>query len=51
MLLEARNRINADPDLNKNSGTKTNLDLVRCDVGNIPMQSESVDALHAGAGK
>ena len=48
MLLEARNRISADPDLGDDS-IKTKLDLVRCDVGEIPMKTESVDALHAGA--
>eukprot|EP00559_Dactyliosolen_fragilissimus_P005835 CAMPEP_0184858782 /NCGR_PEP_ID=MMETSP0580-20130426/3833_1 /TAXON_ID=1118495 /ORGANISM="Dactyliosolen fragilissimus" /LENGTH=428 /DNA_ID=CAMNT_0027355089 /DNA_START=21 /DNA_END=1307 /DNA_ORIENTATION=- len=49
MLLEARNRIQKDPELNTNDPSSTKLDLVRCDVGNIPMVSESVDALHAGA--
>ena len=48
MLLEARNRISSDPDLSSNS-IKTKLDLVRCDVGEIPMKSDAVDALHAGA--
>jgi len=47
MLKEARRRIQADPDLTSSSATS--LDLVRCDVGDIPMVSESVDALHAGA--
>jgi len=54
MLGEARNRIRSDPVLsspstNNDSTTKTRLDLVRCDVGDIPMVSDSVDALHAGA--
>ena len=54
MLNEARRRIVADPILSPSGGgggrsTKTKLDLVRCDVGRIPMRSESVDALHAGA--
>lgn len=48
MLLEARNRISSDPDLGGDS-IKTKLDLVRCDVGEIPMKTGSVDALHAGA--
>jgi ubiquinone/menaquinone biosynthesis C-methylase UbiE len=48
MLLEARNRITSDPDLNSNNA-QTKLDLVRCDVGEIPMMSDSVPALHAGA--
>jgi len=49
MLQEARRRINADPDLKKRDANKTRLDLVRCDVGKIPMRSESINALHAGA--
>jgi len=48
MLREARKRINSDTELN-DGNTNTRLDLVRCDVGNIPMISESVDAFHAGA--
>mmetsp|Transcript_10623 Transcript_10623/g.16002 ORF Transcript_10623/g.16002 Transcript_10623/m.16002 type:complete len:419 (-) Transcript_10623:4552-5808(-) len=48
MLLEARNRILSDNDLSSGS-IRTKLDLVRCDVGEIPMQSDAVDALHAGA--
>ncbi len=48
MLLEARNRISSDPDLSGKS-IKTSLDLVRCDVGQIPMRDDSIDALHAGA--
>lgn len=47
MLLEARRRIQSEPSLT--APGKTRLDLVRCDVGNIPMKSESIDALHAGA--
>ena len=47
MLTEARRRIKADPTL---SQLKSNqLELVRLDVGRIPMQTGSVDALHAGA--
>lgn len=53
MLLEARRRIEADPKLSSSSSSgprkKTSLDLVRLDVGRIPMQDASVDALHAGA--
>ena len=48
MLSEARRRIEADGDL-KNGNGSTKIDLIRCDVGNIPMQTESVPALHAGA--
>jgi ubiquinone/menaquinone biosynthesis C-methylase UbiE len=48
MLTEARRRIRADPKLSSSS-LKTRLDLVRLDVGQIPMQTESVDCLHAGA--
>eukprot|EP00979_Chaetoceros_neogracilis_P017803 scaffold10272_cov276-Chaetoceros_neogracile.AAC.37 len=48
MLSEARRRIETDNEL-KNGKGFTKLDLIRCDVGNIPMQSESVPALHAGA--
>jgi SAM-dependent methyltransferase len=48
MLSEARRRIEADGDL-KNGNSFTKIDLIRCDVGNIPMQTESVPALHAGA--
>jgi ubiquinone/menaquinone biosynthesis C-methylase UbiE len=47
MLTEARRRIRANVELR--SLNKTRLDLVRCDVGNIPMQDKSVDAFHAGA--
>lgn len=50
MLTEARRRIRADTDLqNIEQGGGTKLDLVRCDVGEIPMADESVPALHAGA--
>ena len=48
MLEEARRRIRADPSLSPDR-LKTRLDLVRLDVGRIPMKTESVDALHAGA--
>lgn len=48
MLAEARRRIRADPALAASSSA-TRLDLVRCDVGAIPMADASVDALHAGA--
>ena len=48
MLTEARRRINADPELSPKA-LKTSLDLVRLDVGQIPMSTESVDCLHAGA--
>jgi len=44
MLTEARRRIQGDQKL-KN----TRVELVRLDVANIPMQSNSVNALHAGA--
>ena len=46
MLAEARRRIRADPEI---TSSPARLDLVRCDVGNIPMTSASVDAFHAGA--
>lgn len=46
MLTEARRRIRADPEI-ANSSTK--LDLVRCDVGQIPMKTNSIDVFHAGA--
>ena len=49
MLQEARRRINADPELRGRKAGQTRLDLVRLDVGNIPMREGSVDALHAGA--
>lgn len=48
MLTEARRRINADAKLSSNQ-LKTSLDLVRLDVGRIPMRNETVDCLHAGA--
>jgi hypothetical protein len=48
MLDEARRRIQADSDLSSNK-LKTQLDLVRLDVGQIPMKNASIDALHAGA--
>ena len=46
MLTEARRRIDGDLGLTNKS---TRLELVRLDVANIPMQSNSVNALHAGA--
>ena len=46
MLKEARQRIRADTDIKSSS---TRLDLVRCDVAKIPLASDSIDALHAGA--
>jgi len=49
MLTEARRRINAEPKLSKNALKKTTLELVRLDVGQIPMRNNSVDCLHAGA--
>jgi ubiquinone/menaquinone biosynthesis C-methylase UbiE len=49
MLDEARRRIQADRELSGGSKLKTKLDLVRLDVGQIPMKNASVDALHAGA--
>lgn len=45
MLQEARRRIN----LEGLSDKKTRLDLIRLDVGKIPMRDNSVDALNAGA--
>jgi ubiquinone/menaquinone biosynthesis C-methylase UbiE len=48
MLLQARQFINQDPDIiTKNRMTQ--LELIRLDVGQIPMKNESIDALHAGA--
>lgn len=49
MLQEARRRIKADSELRERTAGQTRLDLVRLDVGNIPMRSDAVDALHAGA--
>ena len=46
MLNEARRRIREDADI---ANAPTKLDLVRCDVGRIPMRTDSVDAFHAGA--
>lgn len=46
MLKEARQRIRADTDI---KSSLTRLDLVRCDVAKIPLASDSIDALHAGA--
>jgi len=39
MLTEARRRF----------GNNNSLELIQCDVGKIPMQDGSIDALHAGA--
>ena len=47
MLTEARRRIESEPKLANLKNTK--LELVRLDVGQLPMRSSSVDALHAGA--
>lgn len=47
MLVEAGRRIRAEPALLTNKSTK--LELIRLDVGQIPMKNNSVDALHAGA--
>jgi SAM-dependent methyltransferase len=49
MLTEARRRINSDPNLSPSKQIKTSLELVRLDVGRIPMQNSTVDCLHAGA--
>ena len=47
MLTEARRRISEESKLSALKTTK--LDLVRLDVGQIPMKDESIDCLHAGA--
>lgn len=47
MLKEAQRRIRLEKAKMLNS--KTKLDLIRCDVGQIPLQSNTIDALHAGA--
>lgn len=47
MLTEARRRIGEESKLSALKTTK--LDLVRLDVGQIPMKDESIDCLHAGA--
>jgi ubiquinone/menaquinone biosynthesis C-methylase UbiE len=68
MLMEARRRIEADPQLSsskrrrrpggsaaaasaaaKETAAPSSLDLVRLDVGAIPMRDGTVDCLHAGA--
>lgn len=51
MLLEARRRLSQDPLFQSSSRTTRSrrVDLVRLDVGQIPMQDSSVDCLHAGA--
>ncbi|KAL7534113.1 hypothetical protein ACHAXR_005637, partial [Thalassiosira sp. AJA248-18] len=46
MLSEARRRIRSDSEI---ASSSTKLDLVRCDVANIPMKTGSIDAFHAGA--
>lgn len=48
MLTEARRRIAAEPNVFGKLQT-TKLDLVRLDVGQLPFQSDSINALHAGA--
>jgi len=48
MLEEARRGIKVDSELTSGK-LKTRLDLVRLDVGKIPMKNDSIDALHAGA--
>jgi hypothetical protein len=49
MLAEARRRINADPKLSPTKGSlMTCLDLVRLDVGQIPMQTETYRVLKPG---
>lgn len=47
MLLEAGRRIRSEPDLL--SSKTTNIELIRLDVGQIPMKNNTIDALHAGA--
>lgn len=47
MLTEARRRIESEPKLANLKNTK--LELIRLDVGQLPMRSSSIDALHAGA--
>ena len=51
MLLETRQRIERDPELCSDAKPRkrTRLDLIRLDVGHIPIKDASVDALHAGA--
>eukprot|EP00588_Corethron_pennatum_P012971 CAMPEP_0194279596 /NCGR_PEP_ID=MMETSP0169-20130528/14019_1 /TAXON_ID=218684 /ORGANISM="Corethron pennatum, Strain L29A3" /LENGTH=416 /DNA_ID=CAMNT_0039024043 /DNA_START=19 /DNA_END=1269 /DNA_ORIENTATION=- len=55
MLSEARRRISQERLTREQGGIvtgtdgRTTLELVRLDVGNIPMADESIDALHAGA--
>eukprot|EP00978_Attheya_sp_CCMP212_P033161 scaffold132545_cov47-Attheya_sp.AAC.2 len=49
MLMEARRRIQAESFSKSSSKSKSKLQLVRCDVGQIPMQTASVPAVHAGA--
>lgn len=49
MLTEARRRIVADRELSRGPSSATKLDLVRLDVGCLPMKNNSVDAMNAGA--
>jgi ubiquinone/menaquinone biosynthesis C-methylase UbiE len=49
MLMEARRRIQAESSNISSGKSNTKLQLVRCDVGQIPMQTASVPAVHAGA--
>jgi len=51
MLTEARRRFNLMENTRKRSSktSKTKLELIQCDVAKIPMQDESINALHAGA--
>merc|ERR1712008_502441 len=46
MGAESRRRIVADASV---GDSDTKLELVRCDVAQLPLQDGSVDALHAGA--
>jgi ubiquinone/menaquinone biosynthesis C-methylase UbiE len=48
MLSEAHRRITAEPNISPNALKMTRLDLVRLDVGRIPMQDALVDCFHAG---
>jgi len=53
MLTEARRRIVLEEQrggsLSKKNLKTTNLELIRLDVGQIPMKDDSIDCLHAGA--
>ena len=46
MLNETSQRIESDANL-RNGSSETKLDLIRCDVSDIPMSSGSIPALHA----